>query len=331
MESGDGASVIAINKVAKALGVLPENLIDRARVRAPLSDSYELDHEHVFVIGPVIRKPRQFFGREQTLRRLFALLKANPMQSSLIIGPSRSGKTSLLRHLEVITTTPANQLRSGQRNDWLPHPERYRWIFVDFNDPRLQSQEAVFRCFLDRLGLPSPSPCDQDRFSEVISYSLDQPTVVLMDGIDKALAFPDLDVSFWNGLRALTAADGVYGNLAYLTASSETPRRLVELFPHVKYSPFFNITVNVEKLGPLEDSEARALIGSSPRPFPPGDVDWITEQSSRWPFLLQILCRERLLALEAKESGDGWREEGLKQMERFRYLLSDDPGRSNSG
>ena len=113
MESGDGASVIAINKVAKALGVLPENLIDRARCRAPLSDSYELDHEHVFVIGPVIRKPRQFFGREQALRRLFALLKANPMQSSLIIGPSRSGKTSLLRHLEVITTTPANQLRSG--------------------------------------------------------------------------------------------------------------------------------------------------------------------------------------------------------------------------
>jgi len=63
------------------------------------------------------------------------------------------------------------------------------------------------------------------------------------------------------------------------------------------------------------------LIASSPISFPDADVEWILAQSKRWPILLQILCRERLIALEHGETGDAWREEGLRQMEPFRYLL----------
>jgi hypothetical protein len=45
------------------------------------------------------------------------------------------------------------------------------------------------------------------------------------------------------------------------------------------------------------------------------------QTSGRWPMLLQILCRERLLALEEAEPTDTWRAEALRQMEPFRHLL----------
>jgi hypothetical protein len=44
-------------------------------------------------------------------------------------------------------------------------------------------------------------------------------------------------------------------------------------------------------------------------------------ESKRWPILMQILCRERLLALQDGEEGDGWREEALRQLLPFADLL----------
>ena len=38
--------------------------------------------------------------------------------------------------------------------------------------------------------------------------------------------------------------------------------------------------------------------------------------------LLQILCRERLVALEEDEAGDTWQQDGLDQMASFRHLLA---------
>jgi hypothetical protein len=67
-------------------------------------------------------------------------------------------------------------------------------------------------------------------------------------------------------------------------------------------------------LGPFSEEEALALIHSSPIPFPEDDVAWILAQSEGWPILLQILCRERLFALEEGEDGPDWREDGLRQL-----------------
>jgi hypothetical protein len=92
--------------------------------------------ESPFVTGTPITHPRDFFGRQKELKRLFNLLKRKPLQNAAIIGQRRSGKTSLLNYLRRITTTPVSELRSGQQSDWLPNPEQYRWIFVDFQDHR---------------------------------------------------------------------------------------------------------------------------------------------------------------------------------------------------
>jgi hypothetical protein len=249
------------------------------------------------------------------VKRLFNLLRQRPLQNAAIIGPLRSGKTSLLHYLKNVTTTPPAQLRPGQQRDWLPQPQTYRWIFVDFQDPRLGDRSGLLRYLLAQMELPAPDPCDLEEFLDIISEGLTHPTVILFDEIGVALErYAQLDDAFWESLRFL-ATNQVQGNLAFILSSPEPPDRLAQ---HSGLgSPFFNIFGYAATLGPLQETEARALIASSPIPFAPADVEWILQESGRWPFLLQIFCRERLLALEEGETGDEWREDGLRQIAPF--------------
>lgn len=272
-----------------------------------------------FIAGPPIIHPRYFFGRERELKRLFNLLKHPPLQNAVIIGPPHSGKTSLLRYLQSITTTPPVQLRCDQRADWLPRPEQYRWIFVDFQDPRLETREGLLGYLLARLDLPVPNSCNLNRFLDVVSRSLRSPTVILLDEISVALQrYRELDDSFWESLRSL-ANNQVEGNLAFVLAVSEPPEQLAR-HSHLG-SPFFSIFGYTAQLKPLTDEESRELIATSPIRFLPTDIDWILAQSRCWPILLQILCRERFIALEAGETDDAWKKEGLDQIKRYGYLL----------
>jgi hypothetical protein len=265
--------------------------------------------------GPPVTHPRYFFGRERELKRLFNLLKRRPLQNAAIIGPRRSGKTSLLYYVQQITQTPANQLRSGQMAGWLSSPEQYRWVFVDFQDSRWSSQERLLRYILAHLNLPTPDPCNLDGFIDITSQKLHTPAVILFDEIGVALQrYQELDDAFWEGLRAL-ATHQVSGNLAFILAAHDTPHQLAQ--HNGLGSPFFNIFGYSAFLGPLTESEARALIVATPIPFSTDDTAWILEQSSCWPMLLQILCRERLISLDDGETGSAWNEDGLKQFADF--------------
>ncbi|MEW5958923.1 MAG: ATP-binding protein [Chloroflexota bacterium] len=270
-----------------------------------------------FVVGLPITTPRQFFGRERELKRIFDLWRHFPLQSIAVMGLKRSGKTSLLHYLKAITQTPPTELRPGQRAGWLPQPERYRWVFVDFQDARLGKQERLLRYLLTSLNMPVPTPCRLDNFMDVFSAHLHHPTVILMDEISAGLAAPELDEAFWGSLRSLVS-HYVNGHLAFVLA---TPAALAQLAQDQgKPSPFFNIFYTLE-LGPLTDPEARQLIGSSPQPFALAEIEWIVDQSGRWPCLLQILGQTRLAALAEGQAGETWRAEGLRQIEPFRYLL----------
>jgi hypothetical protein len=268
-----------------------------------------------FLTGNPITHPRCFFGREKELKRLFNLIKRQPLQNAAIIGKKRSGKTSLLQYLKNITTTPIEKLRPSQKSDWLPNPENYRWIFVDFQDSRLQNREGLLRYILESLKMAVPNPCDLDRFMDAVSRNLHQPTVILLDEIGVGLQrCPELDDGFWESLRSL-ATNQTNGNLGFILAAPESPIELATSTGHS--SPFFNIFGYTTTLGAMTESEARELIYSSPIPFADEDVEWILNQSKCWPLLLQILCRERLFSLEEEETGDDWRQEGLQQIEPF--------------
>ncbi|MEM9806598.1 MAG: TIR domain-containing protein, partial [Cyanobacteria bacterium P01_D01_bin.56] len=217
--------------------------------------------ESVFTVGPPIAKPHQFFGRQRIVKRLFNLLKTHPLQNAAIIGQRRAGKTSLLNYLRTICTTPAEQLRPGQRNDWLLNPEVYRWIFVDFQDPRMANCERLLEYLLISMKLPIPAPCSLENFMEQVSGQVKQPTVVLMDEIGVGLQrCPELDDTFWESLRSL-ANHYADGNLAFVLASSEKP---VDLAKHNGHSsPFFNIFGYTTTLKPFSEGEAKELIMSS--------------------------------------------------------------------
>jgi len=220
--------------------------------------------------------------------------------------------------LKNICVTPPEQLRPGQRADWLADAKRFSWVYVDFQDPRLGTREGLMRHILACLKLPVPVPCDLDHFLDVMGSQLQAQTVILMDEIGAALGrYRELDDTFWEGLRSLATGE-VRDNLSFVLASHEPPTQLVRHSGHS--SPFFNIFAYTATLGPLSDEEARALVASSPKPFSRSDFEWIITQSGRWPLLLQILCRECLASLDAGGAEDTWRDEAVRQIAPFQHL-----------
>jgi hypothetical protein len=247
------------------------------------------------------------------------LWKRHPLQNVAVIGPKRSGKTSLLHFVRAVTSTPPSQLRPDQRIAWLPQPERYRWVYVDFQDARMGQQERLLRHLLTSLALPVPTPCDLSNFLDVMSQQVTMPTLILLDEIGAALAAPELDLPFWWSMRSL-GSNLTGGNLAFLLAAHDLPAHLAQ--EQGKPSPFFNIFGHVLKLGPLEPSAAERLMDAAPRSFPAEDRAWLLAQSGGWPFLLQLLCDTRLTALEEATTTEQWRAEGLARLEPYRSLLT---------
>jgi hypothetical protein len=270
-----------------------------------------------FVVGPPITTPRQFFGRQRELQRIFHLWQQLPLEHVAIVGLRRSGKTSLLYYLKQITTTCPTELRPDQRFDYLPQPEHVRWVLVDFQDPRHRRQEKLLQYLLAELDMPVPDLCTQENFLDIVSEHLYTPAVILMDELEAGLTAPELDQDFWWSLRAL-ANHYTQGRLAFVLTAGQAPLQLAQA--QGQSSPFFNI-FHVLELEPLTEPEARELIASSPRPFAPNDVAWILEQSGRWPCLLQVLCQTHLMAMTEHLHGDNWRTEASKQLEPYQYLL----------
>jgi serine/threonine protein kinase len=292
----------------------PESAPNNIIIRTPSSELPS------FIAGPPIIHPARFFGRERELKRLSNLLKQLPLQNAALIGPRRSGKTSLLHYLKNIGAVGPDGLRPGQRASWIPEPGRYRWLFVDFQNTQLGTRDGLLRHLLAGLGMTPPQPCDLDHFIDLVSRNLRTPAVILLDEVGVALQRyrAELDNAFWESLRSL-ATNQVGGNLAFVLASHEPPSQLAQYSD--LGSPFFNIFGYTATLGPLTEAEARELIASSPIAFPDEDAAWILEKSGRWPMLLQILCRERLVTLEDGEAGGEWREDALRQMSPFQHLL----------
>ncbi|MFZ1397554.1 MAG: BTAD domain-containing putative transcriptional regulator, partial [Candidatus Promineifilaceae bacterium] len=204
-----------------------------------------------FIAGPPITEPSHFFGRERELKRLGTMLRQRPLQNAAIIGPRRSGKTSLLHYLRLA--------------DWLPQASDTRWIFIDFQDARLGRQETLLRTLLTEMELAVPEPCHLESFMDVVSDNLVRPTVILFDELGVALTrYPELDDAFWESLRSL-ATNQVDGNLGFVLASAQPPDVLAQ--HQGMGSPFFNIFGYTAVLGPLSEEGARNLIATSPIKF----------------------------------------------------------------
>lgn len=271
-----------------------------------------------FIAGPPILHPCHFFGRRSVLKYLFTLWEHFPLQHVAIVGPPRTGKTSLLQYLSRLPGAPAWQMRPGQHEQWLGHSRRYRWVLIDFQDARMRSQERVLRHVLSTLHLPVPEPCDLSAFLDIVNERLRVPAIIMMDELGAALSSPELDEHFWCSLSSLSTHH-LDGKLGYVLTSPEAPAEVAGACN--KRFSFFNIFGHILRLGPFTEEEALELIASSSRPFSPETVDWILSQSGRWPSLLQMLCHAHWVACENGEPGEGWKYEGLRRIAPYRHLL----------
>jgi hypothetical protein len=241
------------------------------------------------------------------------------MQNTAIIGQRRSGKTSLLLYLRELVQTIHEQLRPDQRGylDRLPKNDPCRFVFVDFQDHRMSTQEGLLSYLLENMDMPVPRPCTIEAFMHIVSAHLQTRTVILLDEIGTALEhYEELHNAFWESLRSLTTTQ-LHGRVAFVIASHDHPMSLARNAG--LGSPFFNIFGYTSWLGPFTSDETRALIDSSPITFPEDDIRWIMEQSEGWPILVQILCRERWLSIDEPED-HLWRADALRQIEPFLYL-----------
>lgn len=278
-----------------------------------------------FIVGPPIVHPGKFFGRDAELRRIFDAWRNYPLQNVAIIGPKRSGKSSLLHYVKNIFAVESSQLRTTQQpptsTGLLAMPEQFRWVYVDFQDARMWSQERLLRHILETLDASVPEPCDLNNFMDVMIDAVTRPTVILMDEIGAALSAPELDMPFWWSLRSL-GTNLTDGNLGFMIASHEPPIELAA--ERGKPSPFFNIFGHVLTVGPIEDAAALELINSFDLKLAEEQTEWILETSQRWPLLLQILCHSRLLSLEepAGQDNELWKTDGVSRIEPYAYLLN---------
>jgi hypothetical protein len=221
-----------------------------------------------------------------------------------------------LNYLQRITTFPTHSLRSGQSNDWLPHPERYRWIYVNFQEASLCTQENLFRYILDSLRVSSSSSCTLNQFCERVREPLKDNTLILLDEISEAFISPDIDERFWTSLRALACDPRL--KLAF---GITTHKPINQLFlNNDRSSPFLNIFRSID-LGPFSEIEAKQFLANSPIPFSQADTTWMIAKSHCWPALLQLLAQIRLEALENEESDESWKDTGVRRIADYPYLF----------
>ncbi len=296
-----------------------QQLIDgqhHTRTDPPLRSHKNTAH-HKFIVGPPINSPEHFFGREDYLTRIFGWWQQPPLGHVAIIGQRRSGKTSLLKHLQPISGNCPQARGVTQKTNWLPDADNYRWIFVDFQDPRMRTLSGLLSHLLNGFDIDTPDHCTLEQFMDLATENpWTVPTIILIDELDAGLAADELDQPFWWAMRALTQmTDGFIG---IVVASYEQPMRAADRLD--KSSPFFNIFSTVE-LGPFEEHEAIEFIDNIDEHYSHEEREWILEHSGRWPCLLQLLCQEKYLATRNNTGTEQWRDNALHQLQQHACLL----------
>lgn len=282
----------------------------------------EQQNQRVFIAGNIFQDLRQFFGRERELRSIFAKVNAMPMQHIYVEGPKGSGKTWLLQYLSRITIASPASLRPNQRTDWLPSPEQYRWVRINFEDPINRSEKNLLLRLLRKLDIPIPDPCTLFTFRNALDeHEWLQPTIILMDEVSVGFGSKDISAEFWVTLRSLISDDVAKGNLAYILAGHKPLQELADHYSQA--SPVGNIYLT-QKLSRFTEADTQALIDSSPIKFSATDSKWILKTSRRWPVLLQILCGELLENLENQDFSEQWKSDGLEKVKQYSWLLTDD-------
>lgn len=242
-----------------------------------------------FFFGGKITRPKNFVGRTAQLRRIFSAFETEEAQHTAIVGERRIGKSSLLYHITQVYT---------QR---LPHPERWRFLYIDLDDPHCHTQPGLLQTILQGLGLPQAAPPTLAQFQDTLSAYQQthaaRPVLCLDEFEHLTRRKPEFPDAFFEAWRSL----GNNGRVAFLTAS-RTP--LGELIRQGDLTSNFDNIFSLLRLGELTLPEAQQLLARSAdagQPFTPQECERLLELAGRKAGRLQFAARELYMAKAAGE------------------------------
>jgi len=243
-----------------------------------------------FFFAGKITDPRHFVGREKELKRIFGYLDTShtgQIQHASVVGERRIGKSSLLYHICQVY------------EKYLPEHHKYRFVYIDLDNPHCHTQAGLFTHILEKLGLQIPEPLSLEAFYDSIEAQNkdDMWAVLLMDEFEhlsqRTDEFPD---NFYDALRSL----GNNNFAGIVTASQHTLQSLAA--EEKLTSPFFNI-FNQVHLGEFTQVDANALLNRGrvcDQPFSDEDCQEILKIAGKHPACLQVVAGK---VYEAKASG----------------------------
>lgn len=237
-------------------------------------------------------RPEECANRASELQRLFSRLLSD--QSTAIIGPPKSGKTSLLNY--VLDQERRRQI-AGDRLD--------RCLFMYLDAQMLSSQFAqrdFWRQALEPLVAQFPSGTIHDAYALCAannfgSFTLEQlfravgqadwRFVLMLDEFDALLTHAVLHrAEFYGSLRSLTSrCKGFILMIASRRSLGLLNEDTQRMNPHG--SPYFNVFIEL-RLGPLPKNHAQRLLTQSGAQFDPQDREFLLHVSGRHPYLLQL-------------------------------------------
>lgn len=200
------------------------------------------------------QREEEHIGRNYILHQSFARLSTDDIQSFVIIGLAKSGKTSLINQI-CNTNIVEKHIKPKEK------AKKYRFLLFDCKEHinNINSENDFFKLFYKKiemlLGICSLNGItDLDKITQWL-FKYDLRLVVVLDNFNLIITNPNFNVVFYDGLRSWFSTKV---NIACIITS---PVHLLKLSvpTELSGSPFFNI-FDAFTLKPVELTEATKLL-----------------------------------------------------------------------
>lgn len=269
-----------------------------AAIEVPQSALRHRKQPNPYLNRVMIKRPEDFFGRSQEVKRIYARFNATPPGSISIVGDRKIGKSSLLNYVYA----------HRNRRAHLENPETMVMVFLDLQQQTGMSLQSFCEVLLQMTGLELRDRLDLSDCGPLLDgirrmvEKMDREgyrLIIILDEFEAITSNPNFSLEFFSFLRYLAN----HHNVGYLTSSARDLQALCHT-KEISDSPFFNI-FSTMRLSAFNREEAEELIAVPSERFgkPLGPyVDPIIDLAGLFPLFLQMACSHTLEYLD--ETGD---------------------------